>query len=91
MHLVCYTSTTPAARIGVSVDGGVVDLVAGGMPSDIVELVALGDAGVESASQLAATSPPISLDLPGKRPRRRNGACDGVRVMSCRTAFRPGC
>ena len=27
MHLVRYTSMTPAARIGVSVDGGVVDLV----------------------------------------------------------------
>jgi 2-keto-4-pentenoate hydratase/2-oxohepta-3-ene-1,7-dioic acid hydratase in catechol pathway len=62
MHLVRYASTTPAARIGVSVDEGVVDLVAGGMPSDIVELIALGDAGSETASQLAATSPHISLD-----------------------------
>jgi 2-keto-4-pentenoate hydratase/2-oxohepta-3-ene-1,7-dioic acid hydratase in catechol pathway len=61
MRLVRYVAT-PTARIDAFVDGGVADLGGGDLPSDIVELIALGDAGIERASELAEAAAPVPLD-----------------------------
>jgi 2-keto-4-pentenoate hydratase/2-oxohepta-3-ene-1,7-dioic acid hydratase in catechol pathway len=60
MRLVTFSQPSAPRRVGVLVDGGVLDLTAAGMPDDLVELI--GGGGDAAAAQAIGTADPIPLD-----------------------------
>ena len=49
-------------RTGVLVDGGVVDVTEAGLPSDMTDLIRLGQAGLDEAAHVVERAAPMPLD-----------------------------
>ncbi|HSK97686.1 MAG TPA: fumarylacetoacetate hydrolase family protein [Euzebyales bacterium] len=62
MKLVTFSHGSGRARVGALVDGGVVDLTAAGLPTDMVELIALGHDGLDRARRAAEGATGIPAD-----------------------------
>jgi 2-keto-4-pentenoate hydratase/2-oxohepta-3-ene-1,7-dioic acid hydratase in catechol pathway len=59
---VTFSEPSAPRRVGVLVDGGVLDLTATGLPDDIVELIGGGEDAVSAAREAIATAGPAPLD-----------------------------
>ena len=63
MRLVTFSDSSTPSRTGVLVEGGVVDLTEVGLPADMADFIRLGEAGLETAAEVATRAAPIPLNL----------------------------